>query len=132
MDSIVFPVIKFTYQKQVLPAGKSVRLPRDPSSKEHIICCTDTEQPWFYVDVDKVQEGIETLKKRGGSCAVAAGPRTCVDLTCDDQHEIVLCNDNGFPIAPNCDYLATYAEEIISECGHVDGLAGDVYACGQQ
>lgn len=82
---------------------------RSPSSKEHIVCCEDTEQPWYYAYVNKIKEKIETLKERGGSCAVAAGPSMCVDLTCDDEHEIVLCNGNDFPIYPNCDYLATYA-----------------------
>lgn len=90
-----------------------------------------TAQPWYYADVNNIYEGIEILKKRGGSCTVGAGSRTCIDLTCDNNHEIVLYNDNDFPIHLNCDYLATYAEDIIDAYIHSDGFTSDEFACGE-
>lgn len=52
-----------------------------------------------------------------GTCAVAAGPRVCSVIACTRNAAVWLCNDNAGPIAPPCNSLASYVEDIISACG---------------
>ncbi|CAG8955203.1 hypothetical protein HYFRA_00007219 [Hymenoscyphus fraxineus] len=109
-------------------------LSQEKRSKSTIICCRDTNQPWWYGDDPAIQKGIDTLKDRPGSCAVAAGPRVCTDLTCDDKHKIQLCNDNTYAIEPTCSYLATYAEDIMEKCSEPGDptIGTPSVSCGQQ
>ncbi|KAI1502665.1 hypothetical protein F5X99DRAFT_407741 [Biscogniauxia marginata] len=53
----------------------------------------------------------------GGICGVGPGPRVCARISCEYDGAIWLCNDNTWPIAPQCGYLATYADDIVNTCG---------------
>ncbi|KAH8592927.1 hypothetical protein B0O99DRAFT_224553 [Bisporella sp. PMI_857] len=64
----------------------------------------------------RIGDGIYYLKRLPGACSVGAGWGTCTRLSCSYSSGIYLCNDNTFPIAPTCSYMALYAEDILRGC----------------
>ncbi|KAF1810898.1 hypothetical protein P152DRAFT_483602 [Eremomyces bilateralis CBS 781.70] len=75
-----------------------------------------------HAQVGRIWQGISYLKSLpgGGTCGIDAGPAHCVRISCSWDSGIFLCNDNPWPIAPNCAYLATYAEDIVLSCPYSD------------
>lgn len=63
----------------------------------------------------------------GGSCSVGAGRNVCARLACADTTAAYLCNDNGFPIAPSCQYLYSYTWDIWKSCAFNGGFSGQEY-----
>ncbi|PYI14289.1 hypothetical protein BO86DRAFT_99954 [Aspergillus japonicus CBS 114.51] len=73
-----------------------------------------------------ITKGIQYLLALDGVCKVGAGPGTCARISCSYDSGIYLCNDNAWEIEPKCSYLATYAEDIMTQC--YDGM----YINGQE
>ncbi|KAH7311052.1 hypothetical protein BKA65DRAFT_413350 [Rhexocercosporidium sp. MPI-PUGE-AT-0058] len=102
-------------------------------SKDQIFCIPVPGQPWVDVRLRTLSESINsllllaTLIKR---CPVNA--RSCTKLSCENEAAIVLCNDNKYAIAPNCGYLASYAQDIYNRCQRWDFGWRDWVSGGQK
>lgn len=83
-----------------------------------------------YVATYSILAEITALKARGGKCI--ANGRSCVQIACTDFAEVVLCNDNDFRIEPNCEYLASYAFDILGACNFHDVNQDNYRTCGQE
>ncbi|KAH6681848.1 hypothetical protein B0J14DRAFT_648268 [Halenospora varia] len=60
------------------------------------------------------------------------GAHDCVHIACKNDAAIALCNDNDYPIQPSCDYLGTYASDIVVYCPGWSWFGGaHPGSCGQ-
>ncbi|CAG8953259.1 hypothetical protein HYFRA_00003463 [Hymenoscyphus fraxineus] len=94
----------------------------DARSKSTIGCCgKDKDAPPYANRASEVatRSSIASVHHRK-SCEV--GPNTSILLACEDKSGIFLRNDNPYAISPQCQYLATYASDIMKNC---------VAACGR-
>lgn len=53
-------------------------------------------------------------------------------MICADDNQRVSPLQNHYPITPNCDYSATYAEGILGAYNIGEGRFEDPYSCGKQ
>lgn len=77
------------------------------------------------------EDSRDKISQMTGTCAVAGGPRVCSVITCTRNAAVWLCNDNTTPIAPPCDSLASYVDDIIGKCGQ-DYYHGHRFCRGQE
>ncbi|KAI8945810.1 hypothetical protein F4801DRAFT_584033 [Xylaria longipes] len=90
----------------------------NPTIQAGIICGVGGEDAATYGPLTpNVEDSRDKISKMAGTCAVAGGPRVCSVITCTRNAAVWLCNDNAAPIAPSCDYLASYVDDIIGTCG---------------
>lgn len=89
-------------------------------NKDGIQCCNDPDhpipgQPWRRAFVGWIKGGISYLQKRDLCIAPA---HTCIRISCDLSSGIWLCNDNDYEIQPKCDYIASYAQDLLDHCSN--------------
>ncbi|CAG8971458.1 hypothetical protein HYALB_00002042 [Hymenoscyphus albidus] len=83
-------------------------------NKDGYLCCPVRGQPgWKAARPDDIAWGISRIKSHD-ICGVNAHAR--VRLTCKFRSAIYLCNENPYAIFPKCDYIATYAEDLVENC----------------
>ncbi|KAH6680326.1 hypothetical protein B0J14DRAFT_578375 [Halenospora varia] len=103
------------------------------------LCCWKLGFGWDWDsananDILRDADYLDAVARTGNVCGVDA--RTCVRIACSNQSGIVLCNDNNYPIYPQCDYMASYARDIVYAC--TMGIptsrnpGADVRTCGQE
>ncbi|KAI1388134.1 uncharacterized protein F4822DRAFT_303362 [Hypoxylon trugodes] len=98
-----------------------------PRSKKNIVCNSGGDGG---ADNVFVQQGIDYLKSiKNGPCGAPPGPNKCSRISCSYGAGIFLCNDTPKEIHHDCPDLATYAEDIRSNC-HTEGVV--TYVRGQQ
>ncbi|KAI1746844.1 hypothetical protein F4782DRAFT_536025 [Xylaria castorea] len=78
-----------------------------------------------------VEDSRDKISKMAGTCTVAGGPRVCSVITCTRNAAVWLCNDNAEPVAPPCDSLASYVDDIMGKCGQ-DLYHGHRFCRGQE
>ncbi|KUJ18783.1 uncharacterized protein LY89DRAFT_717320 [Mollisia scopiformis] len=99
-----------------------------PRSKTNMLCYPVNAQNWGPAWIPYLYDAINKLSVLGdGDCYVDGGPRWCVMLTCSRGDGIWLCNDNMYPISPNCGYLASYAWDMVFQCTHNDLTGGQEF-----
>ncbi|KAI1323942.1 hypothetical protein F5Y16DRAFT_412303 [Xylariaceae sp. FL0255] len=89
-------------------------------SKSNLICNVggDSNADGLGPYTANAQSAQQALAATSGVCSIGPGPRVCTVLLCNKYNAgIWLCNDNDFSISPNCAYLASYAQDIINQCG---------------
>ncbi|PYH40792.1 uncharacterized protein BP01DRAFT_192925 [Aspergillus saccharolyticus JOP 1030-1] len=94
-------------------------------NKSNLLCNIEGDHSET-ANYDWITQGIQYLLALDGVCKVGAGPSTCARISCSYDSGIYLCNDNAWEIEPKCSYLATYAEDIMTQC--YDGM----YINGQE
>lgn len=112
--------------------------------KAALLCCP--LQNWNPAVEETIQDEIIWLRHLTVRCGVSA--RSCVRVSCEWDAAIRLCNDvsnfrflllleyanirgqNDYDIQPACDYIASYALDILNACTHV--YNGVFRACGQE
>ncbi|KAI1736273.1 hypothetical protein F4680DRAFT_452057 [Xylaria scruposa] len=94
--------------------------PHQKRDKADVICGVGGEGVGKHGPLTTNVEGSrDKISKMPGNCAVAGGPRTCSVITCTNYAAVWLCNDNTEPIAPPCNSLASYVDDIVGKCGQV-------------
>ncbi|CAG8975202.1 hypothetical protein HYALB_00004263 [Hymenoscyphus albidus] len=95
---------------------------RDVKNKNDLLCNPMTGQAsWKFARKRGVLEGINYLRTRD-LCGVDG--HSCARISCDREDGIWLCNDNDYRITPKCDYIASYAFDIIQECRQGNMVCG--------
>ncbi|RDL34424.1 uncharacterized protein BP5553_07552 [Venustampulla echinocandica] len=103
--------------------------PQNVNSKSNYICKpVPGHKDWDYANGDRIAEGIRYLK---GIDICDVGPQTCVRISCSWSAGIFLCNDNDHAIFPKCNYIASYAQDLIGKCS-VFPVFNGFYTCGQK
>ncbi|TVY15182.1 hypothetical protein LARI1_G008051 [Lachnellula arida] len=90
-------------------------LSRDADSKDGVHCIPIGGQNWQYANSAAIAQSVKDLQSRGGSIHVNG--HSCARLSCLTSSAIFLCNDNNDGIAPQLNYIASYASDIINRCG---------------
>ncbi|KAH6666268.1 hypothetical protein B0J14DRAFT_705306 [Halenospora varia] len=94
---------------------------RGVDNKRDTHCCGQTGGPpedWGVASQDQVLNNIRYFR-----------------IACSGYAGIFLCNDNNYPIEPNCGYLASYAQDILNTCDQwrfVPHWGTVISACGQE
>ncbi|KAF4629452.1 hypothetical protein G7Y89_g8697 [Cudoniella acicularis] len=98
-------------------------------SKYALNCCPVGGWGWTGASQKRILEGISYLRNVNALCGV--GVRSCVRVSCSWDAAIYLCNDNYNDVAPNCAYIATFAQDLINACSFWNGGWGE-QVCGQE
>ncbi|KAI1849189.1 hypothetical protein JX266_005150 [Neoarthrinium moseri] len=66
----------------------------------------------------RTMENIDYLRRVGGLCPTAPGSDKgqCNRVACQWRSAIYVCNDNDFPVSPECNYVADLAQIIFDKC----------------
>ncbi|KAH6679576.1 hypothetical protein B0J14DRAFT_558889 [Halenospora varia] len=102
-------------------------------NKAAVNCCGRQGGPrldWGRADKYAIEDGIKYLNrvaKTGRKCDVGLGPGNCVRISCSYNSAIYLCNDNNYGMEPNCDYIASYAQNLLNRCWFFDGIYGQEF-----
>ncbi|CAG8962103.1 hypothetical protein HYFRA_00005146 [Hymenoscyphus fraxineus] len=94
----------------------------NPRNKDVMHCCWQIGQGWDVGGANNVAIAANNLRALGGKVGVYG--YKCEQISCHDDTEIVLCNDNAYYINPDAPYLASYAEDILRDC-HLYQWFGD-------
>ncbi|KAH8168223.1 hypothetical protein CIB48_g91 [Xylaria polymorpha] len=106
--------------------------PLQKRDKAGIICGVGGEDVATHGPLtSNAEDSRDKISQMTGTCAVAGGPRVCSVITCTRNAAVWLCNDNTTPIAPPCDSLASYVDDIIGKCGQ-DYYHGHRFCRGQE
>ncbi|KAI1407984.1 hypothetical protein F5Y13DRAFT_194831 [Hypoxylon sp. FL1857] len=90
------------------------------SEKAHLTC--DPNNIWW-AQVFRINQGIEYLKGKTGTCSMGPGPRVCTRISCSYKSAIWWCNDNDYSIEEDCSIWANYAQDIVDQCQTHDATA---------
>ncbi|OTA52106.1 hypothetical protein K449DRAFT_427368 [Hypoxylon sp. EC38] len=82
-------------------------------AKHHLSC--DPNNIWW-AQAFRIQEGIDYLRGKTGTCSMVAGPRVCTRISCSYKSAIWWCNDNDYPIQEDCSVWSDYAQDILDNC----------------
>ncbi|KAI0108819.1 hypothetical protein F4776DRAFT_675034 [Hypoxylon sp. NC0597] len=80
---------------------------------DHLSC--DPNNIWW-AQAFRIQEGIDYLRGKTGTCYMEAGPRVCARISCSYKSAIWWCNDNDYPIQEDCSVWSDYAQDILDNC----------------
>ncbi|KAF4613423.1 hypothetical protein G7Y89_g15464 [Cudoniella acicularis] len=77
-------------------------------------CCPIPGEQYGNADNGAITDGIAYLKEVDAYCN--CGPTSCVRISCSDSAAIFLCNDTDEEIWNGCNYMATFAQDIMDDC----------------
>ncbi|TVY84167.1 hypothetical protein LSUE1_G004048 [Lachnellula suecica] len=88
-----------------------------PRNKDGIICAPVPGQDFGWADTPSIKTGIQLLSSWvGDRFYIGGGPGNCGVVYCSNHAAIAVCNDRPEPIWPACQYVATYAQDIVDRC----------------
>ncbi|KAI0544518.1 hypothetical protein F4679DRAFT_35744 [Xylaria curta] len=91
--------------------------PVQKRDKTDVICGVGGEGTGHGPLTANAEASRDKISKMTGTCTVGSGPRTCSMITCTRYAAVWLCNDNTTAIAPSCNSLAAYVDDIVGKCG---------------
>ncbi|RDL38352.1 uncharacterized protein BP5553_02692 [Venustampulla echinocandica] len=91
-------------------------------------CCPVPGHKWQWALGPHILDGIKYLK---GIDICDVGASSCVRIGCSWNSAIYLCNDNRFKITPMCNYIASYAKDLIDKCSEYPPVH-TFLTCGQE
>ncbi|KAI1803637.1 hypothetical protein F4811DRAFT_553715 [Daldinia bambusicola] len=121
----------FTWENSVSATTSVEEIHKWKRSKSKILC----NIPGYSVGLRWiVLKGYDYLKNLHQACKVDAGPRKCSMIYCEAGTSIWMCNDNTTPISRDCDYIATYALDIVAaeKCQSPGPTGAGVWTNGQE
>ncbi|KAF4615549.1 hypothetical protein G7Y89_g15311 [Cudoniella acicularis] len=94
-------------------AAKDKRDPK-PKTITDLFCIPIAGQDWTKARTQYINDGIDYLNTVDAFCN--CGGQSCVRISCSWNSAIYLCNDNDDEIWNACDYMATFAQDIVDQC----------------
>lgn len=134
------------YKSTDLKKVSSILPPTKPSSRNELnttaeakkdkhYCCWETGWGWSYTYYTNTIAMRDKLKSRPSTDTIHISAKECFQIGCISDNlpeEVVICNDNLYPIEPNANYISNYVTDIIDKCRFYYAPLFHWVVCGQK